>query len=66
MNSNGINVISNNINGIQSTLKKLKIIEYLKTKLLPWGTLFLQETYSTESNYSSWRKEFTAALSVLM
>ena len=62
MSSNEINVISNNINGIQSTLKKLKVIECLKSKLLPWGILFLQDTCSTESNYESCTKDFNAAL----
>ena len=62
MSSNEINVISNNINGVQSTLKKLKVIECLKSKLLPWGILFLQDICSTESNYESCTKDFNATL----
>ena len=50
MNSNQINMISNNVNGIQSTKKRTKMIQYFKNKLLPQGILFLQETHSTESN----------------
>ena len=54
MNSNQINMISNNVNGIQSTKKRAKMIQYFKNKLLPQGILFLQETHSTESNEASW------------
>ena len=54
MNSDQISMISNNVNGIQSTKKRLKMIQYFKNKLLPQGILFLQETHSTESNEASW------------
>ena len=59
MNSNQINMISNNVNGIQSTRKSLKIIQYFKNKLLPQRVFSLQETYSNEV---SWRDEFNATL----
>ena len=62
MNSNQINMISNNVNGIQSTKKRTKMIQSFKNKLLPQGILFLQETHSTESNEASWRDEFNASL----
>ena len=48
--------------GFNPLWKNWKIIEYLKRKLLPRGILFLSETYSTEYNYASWRKEFNADL----
>ena len=63
MNSNQINMISNDINGIQSTNKRLKMIQCSKNKLLPQGILFLQGSHSTESNEASWRDEFNASLS---
>ena len=62
MNSNQINIISNNVNGIQSTRKSLKIIQYFKNKLLPKRIFFLQETCSFKSNEVSWRDEFNATL----
>ena len=62
MNSNQISMISNNVNGIQSTKKRLKMIQYFKNKLLPQGILFLQETHSSESNEASWRDELNATL----
>ena len=55
-------MVSNNINGIQSTKKILKMVQYFKNKSLPQGILFLQETHSTESNETSPRKEFDATL----
>ena len=62
MKSNQNNMISSNINGIQSTKKRLKMMQYFKNKLLPQGILFLQETHSTESNEVSWRDKFNATL----
>ena len=62
MNSNQINMMSNNANGIQPTKKRIKIIQYFKIKLLPQGILFLQETHFTEYNEASWRDEFDATL----
>ena len=54
MNNNQINMISNNVNDIQSTKKRLKMTtKYFKNKLLPQGILFLQETHSTKSNEAS-------------
>ena len=53
MNSNEINVISNNVNGIQSTKERLKMTTYFKNKLLRQRILFFQETHSTESKEAS-------------
>ena len=61
MNSNQINMISNNVNGIQSSKQKLKMIQYLK-KVIPQGILFFQKTHSTESNEVSWTDEFNTIL----
>ena len=38
--------ISNNVKGLQNSLKRIKIFEYLKNSLGPSGFLFLQETHS--------------------
>ena len=62
MNSNETNTISNNFNGIQSTEKGLKLIQYFKNKLLSHRILFLWEINSTESTEASWQKEFNATL----
>ena len=42
-----INFISNNVKGMQSTNKRLKLIKYFKDKIVSNGFLFLQETHST-------------------
>ena len=60
MSSNQISTILSNVNEIQSTKKRLKMIQYFKNKLLSQGILFLQETHSTDSNEASWRDEYNA------
>ena len=50
MSSIKFNLISNNVKGVQSYRKRLKIFEYLKIKSGPNGILFLQETHSTKEN----------------
>ena len=56
-------MISNNVNGIQSTEKRLKMTQHFRNNLLPQGILFFQETHSTETNEASWREEFNGVLS---
>ena len=41
MNSNQISMISNNVNDIQSTKNRLKMIQYFKNKLLTQGIFLL-------------------------
>ena len=41
-NTNQINMISNKVNGMQSTRKRLKMIQYFKNKLLLQGLLLFQ------------------------
>ena len=50
MSSIKFNLISNNVKGLQSYKKRLKIFEYLKYKEGPNGTLLLQEAHSTVEN----------------
>ena len=40
------NFISNNVKGIRSSEKRLKIVEYLKNKIHHNDFIFLQETHS--------------------
>ena len=56
--ASSITFLSNNVKGLQSNKKRLKIIEYLKEKLDSNGFLFLQETHSTENNEVSWKQNF--------
>ena len=45
--SNSIRFISNNVKGIQSFEKRIKILAYLKKAIASSGFIFLQETHST-------------------
>ena len=42
--NNSLNFITNNVKGIQSSKKKLKLIQYFKDKTESTRVLFLQET----------------------
>ena len=59
---NTLKFISNNVNGIQSTKKRLKLIEYFKSNLNSEGFLFLQETHSTLKDEVNWTQEFKGQL----
>ena len=50
--------ISNNVKGIQSKKKRLKIIENIKSKLGTNSFLFLQETHSTKEVETKWKDDF--------
>ena len=58
-NVNSLDIITNNIKGMQNKNKRFSIIEYFnKNKLGKNGILFLQETHSTISNKGKWKDEF--------
>ena len=40
-----LSFITNNVKGIQSSIKRLKLIQYFKDKIGSTGVLFLQETH---------------------
>jgi len=50
--------ISNNVKGVQSKKKRLKIIENFKSKLGTNSFLFLQETHSTKEVETKWKDDF--------
>ena len=49
--------ISNNVKGLQNSLKRIKIFEYLKNNLGSNGFLFLQETHSSLADGKRWVDE---------
>ena len=53
-----INFISNNVKGLQSTNKRLKLIKYFKDKIVSNGFLFLQETHATVNDEIEWKDDF--------
>ena len=56
------NLISNNIKGLHSYKKRLKIFDYLKNKSGPNGILFLQETHSTKENQIRRNNDFNSQI----
>ena len=61
MNS-GITFISNNVNGIQNSVKRIRLFEYLKSYVTGNGFIFLQETHSCINDEIKWRDEFNGEL----
>ena len=53
-----LSFITNNVKGIQSIKKRLKLIEYFKSKITTHGTLFLQETHFSSDDEQKWRDSF--------
>ena len=45
-NTSDFNFLSNNVKGLQSSKKLLKLFQYFKNKISSKGILFLQETHS--------------------
>ena len=52
------NFISNNVKGIRSSEKRLKIFEYLKNNIHHNGFVFLQETHSLIQDEKKWKDDF--------
>ena len=50
MTNSKICFVTNNVKGVQSSKKRLKLIEYLKNKLESNRVLFLQETHSISND----------------
>ena len=50
--------VKNNVKSLQSTKKRLKLIEYLKDKLESNGVIFLQETHSVFDDENTWADDF--------
>ena len=50
--------VRNNVKGLQSSKKRLKLIEYLKNKLESNGVLFLQEKHSISNEENAWADDF--------
>ena len=57
-----INFVSNNANGLRSSKKRIKIFEYLKSKIFNDGIIFLQESHSSENTQNEWINDFKGEL----
>ena len=56
------NFISNNAKGLKLIKKKIKLFEYCKSKLLPSGLLFAQETCLTKQIEQKWKDELNGLI----
>ena len=53
-----LSFITNNVKGIQSYKKRLKLVKYFKGKIGSTGVLFLQETQSSSKVKQKWKEDF--------
>ena len=56
--SNSLTFLTNNVKGLQSSKRRIKLIEYFKSKLNHNEFLSLQETHSTIKNQNTWVNNF--------
>ena len=56
--NNSLSFITNNVKGIQSSKKRLKLIQYFKDKIGSTGVLLLPETHSDSKVEQKWKKDF--------
>ena len=52
------NFLTNNVKGLQSAKKRLKLLKFLKNKIGPDGILFLQETLFCRNRKKKWTDNF--------
>ena len=50
--------LSNNVNGLCSSKKRVTVFEYFKGQIINNGIMFLQETHSSEDTFDEWRDDF--------
>ena len=54
------NFLCNNLKGLQTSKKRLKLFNYFKNNIFPNHILFLQEMHYTKENEIKWKDEFDA------
>ena len=57
-----LNFLSNNVNGLNSSKKRIKMFEYFREKIANNGILFLQETHSSHDTVINWHDDFKGEL----
>ena len=58
LSNNSLSFITNNVEGMQSSKKRLKLIQHFKDKIVSTGILFLQETHSDSKVEQKRNKDF--------
>ena len=56
--NNKLSFITNNVERMQSPKERIKLIQYLKSKIGPCGLLFLQENHSNSKVEQKWKEDF--------
>ena len=56
--NNSVSFITNNVKGMQSSKKRLKLMQYFKDKIGSNGVLFAQETHSDSKVEQKWKEDF--------
>ena len=56
--NNSLSFITNNVKGMQSSKKRLKLMQYFIDKMGSNDALFLQETYSGSKVQQKWKENF--------
>ena len=54
--NNSVSFITNNVKGMQSSKKRLKLMQYFEDKIGSTGVLFLQETHSDSKVKQKWKE----------
>ena len=62
LNTSDFNFLSNNVKGLQSSKKRLKVFQFFKNKISPKVILFLQETHSSKVTEKIWNDEVNGDL----
>ena len=62
MDAINFNFLCNNVEGLLTCKKRLKLFKYFKNKIFPNGILFLQETHSTKENKIKWKNDLTVTI----
>ena len=58
LSNNKLSFITNNVKGIQSLKKRLKLIQYFRSKIVPCGLWLLQETHPNSKVEQKWKEDF--------
>ena len=57
-----LNVLSNNVNRLNSSKNQIKMFEYFRENIANNGILFLQETHSSHDTVINWHHDFKGKL----
>ena len=60
--TSNLRFLSNNVNGLRSSKKRVKMFEYFKGVIVNNGIIFLEETHSSEDTFNEWRGGFKGEL----